>query len=107
MLQWSNYNRNRDTFQERVDDLAGKLKSEKNIDIPENMRFVGLEMPTNRSLNSGWMLVILATPPNFRPELLNMRQKKGNHSFLEKPICVRSGRFTYRTIVDTARQAQA
>ena len=32
-----------DTFQERVDALADKLKSEKNIDIPADKRFVGLE----------------------------------------------------------------
>ena len=31
-----------DTFQERVDELADKLKKEKNIDIPADKRFVGL-----------------------------------------------------------------
>ena len=32
-----------DTFQERVDELAGKLKKDKNIDIPADKRFVGLD----------------------------------------------------------------
>ena len=32
-----------DTFQERVDALAEKLKSEKNIDVPADKSFVGLD----------------------------------------------------------------
>ena len=32
-----------DTFQERVDDLAKKLKDEKGIDVPADKRFVGLD----------------------------------------------------------------
>jgi predicted dehydrogenase len=93
-----------DTFKERVDDLAGKLKKEKNIDIPENMRFTGFDA-YKQVIDSGVDVVIVATPPNFRPIHFQYATEKGKHSFLEKPICVDPT--GYRSIVATARQAQA
>lgn len=51
-----------DTFQERIDDLAGKLKKEKNIDIPADKRFVGLDA-YKQVIDSGVDVVIIATPP--------------------------------------------
>jgi len=93
-----------DTFKERVDDLAAKLKSEKNIDIPESMRFVGLDA-YKEAIDSGVDVVIIATPPNFRPVQFQYATEKGKHSFLEKPICVDP--VGYRTIVATAKQAAA
>ncbi|MCC8155370.1 MAG: Gfo/Idh/MocA family oxidoreductase [Tannerellaceae bacterium] len=93
-----------DTFQERVDDLAAKLKQEKDIDIPQDMRFVGLDAYKS-VIDSGVDVVLLATPPVFRPEHFKYATEQGKHSFLEKPICVDP--VGYRTIVATARQAQA
>ncbi|MCD8044607.1 MAG: Gfo/Idh/MocA family oxidoreductase [Tannerellaceae bacterium] len=93
-----------DTFKERVDALAGELKNNRDIDIPENMRFVGLDAYKN-VIDSGVDMVILATPPVFRPEQFKYATEAGKHSFLEKPICVDP--VGYRTIVATARQAQA
>ena len=93
-----------DTFQERVDDLAGKLKKEKNIDIPADKRFVGLDA-YKQVIDSGVDVVIIATPPVFRPVHFQYATEKGKHSFLEKPICVDP--VGYRTIMATAKQAQA
>lgn len=93
-----------DTFKEKVDKLAETLKKEKNIDIPENMRFVGLDA-YKQVIDSGVDLVLIATPPNFRPIHFQYATEKGVHSFLEKPICVDP--VGYRMIVATARQAQA
>lgn len=93
-----------DTFQERVDDLAGKLKSEKNIDIPADKRFVGLDA-YKQVIDSGVDVVIIATPPVFRPVHFQYATEKGKHSFLEKPICVDP--VGYRTIMATAKQADA
>jgi predicted dehydrogenase len=92
-----------DTFKDRIDSLAGKLK-EKGIDIPENKRFVGLDA-YKQVIDSGVDLVIVATPPNFRPIHFQYATEKGVHSFLEKPICVDP--VGYRTIVATAKQAAA
>jgi predicted dehydrogenase len=93
-----------DTFKECVDDLAEKLKKGKNIDIPENMRFVGFDA-YKQVIDSGVDVVIVATPPNFRPIHFQYATEKGKHSFLEKPICVDP--VGYRTILAAAKQAQA
>ncbi len=93
-----------DVFQERVDELAAKLKSEKNIDIPAERRFVGLDA-YKQVIDSDIDVLIDCTPPVFRPEHFKYSVEKGKHSFLEKPICVDA--VGYRTIVAAAKQAQA
>ncbi|WP_352423424.1 Gfo/Idh/MocA family oxidoreductase [Proteiniphilum sp.] len=93
-----------DVFQDRVDNLAEKLKTEKNIDIPADKRFVGLDA-YKQVIDSDIDVLIDCTPPFFRPEHFKYAVEKNKHSFLEKPICVDSA--GYRTIVAAARQAQA
>lgn len=93
-----------DVFQDRVDGLAGKLKSGKNIDIPADKRFVGLDA-YKQVIDSGIDVLIDATPPFFRPEHFKYAVEKNTHCFLEKPICVDAA--GYRTIVAAAKQAQA
>ncbi len=94
-----------DTFKEQVDSLADKLKADMNIDIPADKRFVGLDA-YKELIDSGVVdVVLICTPPVFRPEQFQYATEKGKHSFLEKPICVDP--VGYRTIVATARQASA
>ncbi|MDR1357045.1 MAG: Gfo/Idh/MocA family oxidoreductase [Tannerellaceae bacterium] len=93
-----------DTFKDRADDLAAKLKNEKGIDIPESQRFTGLDA-YKQVIDSDVDVVIIATPPNFRPIHFQYATEKNKHSFLEKPICVDP--VGYRTIVATAKQATA
>jgi predicted dehydrogenase len=93
-----------DTFADRVNAVADKLKSEKNIDIPADKRFVGLDA-YKQVIDSGVDMVIVATPPNFRPIHFQYAVEKGKHAFLEKPICVDP--VGYRTIIATAKQAVA
>jgi predicted dehydrogenase len=93
-----------DTFKDRVDDLAEKLKAEKNIDIPQEKRFAGLDA-YKQLIDSDVDLVIVATPPVFRPLHFKYATEKGKHSFLEKPVCVDAA--GYRTIMATAKQAAA
>ena len=93
-----------DTFKERVDGLAYSLKEQKGIDIPEDKRFVGLDA-YKQVIDSDVDVVIIATPPLFRPVHFKYATEKSKHSFLEKPICVDP--VGYRTIVATAKQAAA
>lgn len=93
-----------DVFQDRVDSLADKLKSEKNIDIPADKRFVGLDA-YKQVVDSGVDVIIDATPPFFRSSHFQYAVEKNKHCFLEKPICVDA--VGYRTIIAAARQAQA
>ena len=94
-----------DTFQDRVDSLAAKLKKEKNIDIPAANCFVGLDAYKKAIDVPGVDVVLIATPPNFRPVHFQYATEKGKHSFLEKPICVDPA--GYRIIMATSKQAQA
>ncbi len=92
-----------DVFKEQVDSLADRLKNEKNIDVPEDKRFVGLDA-FKQVIDSDIDVVIIATPPVFRPVHFKYATEKGKHSFLEKPICVDP--IGYRTIMATAKQAE-
>lgn len=92
-----------DTFQERVDSLKNELKEKKKIDVPADKCFVGLDA-YQKVIDSGVDVVIIATPPVFRPLHFQYAVQKGKHAFLEKPICVDP--VGYRTIVATAKQAK-
>ncbi|MDR2621022.1 MAG: Gfo/Idh/MocA family oxidoreductase [Dysgonamonadaceae bacterium] len=93
-----------DVFSDRLDNLADILKTEKNIDIPADKKFVGLDAYKD-VIDSDVDVVIVCTPPNFRPVIFQYAVEKGKHAFLEKPICVDA--VGYRTIVASARQAAA
>jgi predicted dehydrogenase len=93
-----------DTFKEQIDKLADELKNKKNIDIPADKRFVGLDA-YKQVIDSGVDVVLIVTPPNFRPIHFQYATEKGKHSFLEKPVCVDP--VGYRLIMATARQAKA
>ncbi|MDR3267788.1 MAG: Gfo/Idh/MocA family oxidoreductase [Tannerella sp.] len=92
-----------DTFSDRLEKLAADLKKDKNIDIPADKRFVGLDA-YKQVIDSGVDMVIVATPPNFRPIHFKYAVEQGKHAFLEKPICVDP--YGYRTIEAAAKQAQ-
>ena len=91
-----------DTFKERVDSLKEKLNTEKNITIADDKCFVGLDA-YKQVVDSGVDVVIIATPPFFRPEHFRYAVEKGKHAFLEKPMCVDS--VGYRMIMATSKQA--
>jgi predicted dehydrogenase len=93
-----------DVFQDKVDELADKLKKEKNIDIPSDKRFVGLDA-YKQVIDSGIDILIDCTPPFFRAEHFKYAVEKGKNCFLEKPLFVDA--VGYRTVMATAKQAQA
>lgn len=55
------------------------------IDCAAERRFAGLD-GYKRVLDSGVDLVILATPPGFRPEQFKAAVEAGKHCFVEKPM---------------------
>ena len=67
-----------DVFEERVNTLADKLKADKNIDIPANMRFVGLDA-YKHVIDSGVDIIIECTPPFFRPLHFEYAVEKNKH----------------------------
>ena len=93
-----------DVFEDKLNSLADRLKEAKNIDIPNDKRFVGLDA-YKQVIDSGVDVVIDCAPPFFRPSHFEYAVEKNKHCFLEKPLFVDS--VGYRKVIATAKQAQA
>jgi len=90
-----------DVFADRLEkSLAGLTKGQEQdydreahagfgqrIDVPPERRFVGFDA-YQKAIQSGVDLVILATPPHFRPEHYEFAVRHGKHVFMEKPVAV-------------------
>ncbi|MGA2032555.1 MAG: Gfo/Idh/MocA family oxidoreductase [Thermoguttaceae bacterium] len=74
------------------------------IDVPPERRFLGFDA-YQRVIDSGVDLVILSTPPHFRPLHYAAAVRAGKHVFLEKPCCVDAP--GYRLLLATNREAKA
>jgi len=78
-----------DVFQDRLDSSYKELMSQEQvkarIDVPEERRFTGFDA-YQKALDAGPDLVILATPPGFRPLHFEAAVKAGKHVFMEKPV---------------------
>ncbi len=73
------------------------------IDVPPERRFVGFDA-YQKAIESGADLVILATPPGFRPMHYAAAVKAGRHVFMEKPCCVDAPGF--RSLMETNKLAE-
>ena len=96
-----------DTFADRIfhEEYGLKHKLAKaNQVVADDKCFVGFDA-YKKVIDSGVDMVIVATPPSFRPIHFQYATEKGVHSFLEKPIAVDPK--GYRMIMATAKQAQA
>ena len=93
-----------DTFADRLQNLKKNLAEKYNQVVADENCFVGFDA-YKKVIDSGVDMVIIATPPAFRPIHFQYATEKGVHSFLEKPIAVDAK--GYRTIMATAKQATA
>jgi predicted dehydrogenase len=57
------------------------------IDVPPERRFVGLEA-FRQAIDCGVDVVLLTTPPGFRPMQFEYAIRQGKHVFMEKPVAV-------------------
>ena len=57
------------------------------MDVPGERRFSGFDS-FQKVIDSGIDMVILATPPHFRPQHFEAAVKAGVHVFMEKPVAV-------------------
>jgi myo-inositol 2-dehydrogenase/D-chiro-inositol 1-dehydrogenase len=80
-----------DAFPDQVESCLSTLQAEpslgERIDVPQDRRFSGFDA-YQKVIDSGVDLVILATPPGFRPIHLAAAVAAGKHSFVEKPVAV-------------------
>ncbi|MDD4010437.1 MAG: Gfo/Idh/MocA family oxidoreductase, partial [Fermentimonas sp.] len=76
-----------DVFQDKIDACRDLLKKEKNVDIPDENCFIGFDS-YEKVLDSGIDVVLLCTPPHFRPTHVEAAVNARKHIFMEKPIAV-------------------
>ena len=81
-----------DAFADRLDGCLSNLKNELSgqpdrVAVDNDHKFVGFDA-YQKVLNAGVDLVILATPPGFRPIHFEAAVKAGKHVFMEKPVAV-------------------
>ena len=93
-----------DAFDEPARKGAASLKEKfpNQVDIPDANIFVGLE--AFQKLIDIVDVVLLATPPGFRPAQLAYAVKAGRHVFCEKPVAVDAP--GYRSVVESVKLAK-
>ena len=92
-----------DVFADCIEDCVSAL-TEWGYDVSGAQKFVGFDA-YKKVIDSGVDVVILTTPPAFRPFQFEYAVSKGVHAFLEKPVAVDAK--GCRTIIKAAKQAQA
>ncbi|WP_314970123.1 Gfo/Idh/MocA family oxidoreductase [Phocaeicola abscessus] len=93
-----------DVFSDRLESVKKMLAEKYDQKVPDEGCFVGFDA-YQKVIDAGIDMVILTTPPVFRPAHFQYAVEKGVHAFLEKPIAVDSK--GYRTIMATSKQAVA
>jgi predicted dehydrogenase len=73
------------------------------IDVPDQRKFFGFDA-YQKVIDAGVDLVLLTTPPHFRPLHYAAAVKAGKHAFLEKPCCIDAP--GYRTLVAANEEAK-
>jgi myo-inositol 2-dehydrogenase / D-chiro-inositol 1-dehydrogenase len=82
-----------DAFKDRLDSSYDTLKGQvekaghpDRIDVPEENKFIGFDAYQHAIALAD--VVILATPPGFRPSQFEEAVRQGKHIFMEKPVAV-------------------
>ncbi|MDM8161259.1 Gfo/Idh/MocA family oxidoreductase [Labilibaculum sp. K2S] len=76
-----------DIFQDRIDACRLKIKEQKGLEISPDKCFSGINS-FEKLMNCDIDIVILATPPHFRPQHFEACVKAKKHVFMEKPVAV-------------------
>lgn len=94
-----------DVFQERIDDSIERLKKihGDKVKVETANMYVGLDA-YQKLIDSDIDVVLLATPPGFRPDQLRYAIEKGKHVFCEKPMAVDAPGL--RHVMETVKMAR-
>lgn len=76
-----------DVFKDKLDQCREQLKTRRNVEIPDEKCFLGFDS-YEKVIDSGVDVVLLCTPPAFRPYHVEAAVNAGKHIFMEKPIAV-------------------
>ena len=91
-----------DAFESNISrTLRAVEKMKDKVDLPKERQFHGLD--AYKKVLDHCDLVILATPPGFRPYHFEAAINAGKHVFMEKPVCVDSA--GARLVLEVAKKA--
>jgi predicted dehydrogenase len=80
-----------DAFRDRLDASLRQLRADADlaprIDVPQERQFAGFDA-YQQVINAGVDVVLLCTPPHFRPLHLEAAVRANKHVFAEKPVAV-------------------
>jgi len=95
-----------DTFEDRLTGSMNTLIGEKGdrAEVPKERQFVGFDA-YQKVIDSGVDMVILTTPPHFRPEHVAAAVKAKKHVFCEKPMAVDGA--GVRSVMESTKLAKA
>ena len=93
-----------DVFQDKIDACRERFAGFKRP-IPEENCFVGFDGYKKLMALKEVDVVLLATPPKFRPEHFNEAVRQNKHVFMEKPVAVDP--VGIRSVIATAKKAQS
>ncbi len=94
-----------DAFEDRLTSSMNTLVGEKGdrAEVPKERRFVGFDA-YQKVIDSGVDVVILTTPPHFRPQHIAAAVKAKKHVFCEKPMAVDGS--GVRRVMESAKLAK-
>ena len=93
-----------DVFQDKIDNCRAKLKQEKGVEIADENCFIGFDS-YEKVIGSEVDIVLLCTPPHFRPAHVEAAVNARKHIFMEKPVAVDPT--GARSVMASAKKAQA
>lgn len=97
-----------DAFPDRIDASLGRLQADEAIRdklrVEKQDRYSGFDCYKGL-IDSGVDVVLMATPPIFRPIHLQYAVERGKHVFCEKPVAVDAP--GVRSVIETAKRAKA
>ncbi|MFZ1291646.1 MAG: Gfo/Idh/MocA family oxidoreductase [Melioribacteraceae bacterium] len=93
-----------DVFKDRVEECKLKLKNEKQEIVADENCFIGFDA-YEKVINSGVDVIILATPPHFRPMHFEAAVDARKHVFMEKPVAVDP--VGARSVIASSKKAEA
>jgi predicted dehydrogenase len=76
-----------DIFRDKLDQCRESLRKERSIEIADENCFIGFDS-YQKVIDSGVDIVLLCTPPHFRPAHVEAAINAGKHVFMEKPCAV-------------------
>lgn len=93
-----------DVFQDKIDNCRAELKAAKGVEIADENCFLGFDS-YEKVIDSGIDVVLLCTPPHFRPAHVEAAVNARKHVFMEKPCAVDP--VGARSVLASSKKAEA